>query len=89
MATNKEKINQRIFTGTVVSAKMQKTVVARVDISKKHPKYPKRFTVSSKYKVHDERGVAKEGDVISFVECRPLSTTKRWRLLAVLKKANG
>lgn len=80
--------SERVFTGTVVSAKMQKTVVVRVDVGKKHPKYPKRYMVSAKYLVHDERGLAKEGDLVRFTECRPLSAKKRWRLLKILK-SNG
>lgn len=75
-----EKVS-RTFTGTVVSDKMTKTVVVRVDRTVMHPKYKKRFTRSQKYKVHDETGVAHVGDVVTFVECRPLSRDKRWRLV--------
>lgn len=69
------------FNGTVVSAKMDKTLVARVDRVKAHPKYKKRYTVSKKYKVHDEKGAFKEGDKVSFIECRPLSKDKKWRVI--------
>lgn len=71
----------RRFRGTVVSNAMQKTIVVRVDGHKRHPKYNKSYRVSEKFHVHDETGVAKPGDVVEFVECRPLSKTKRWRLV--------
>lgn len=71
----------RSFIGTVVSDKMAKTVVVRVDRTVTHPKYKKRYVRSEKYKVHDEKGEAHVGDVVSFVECRPISRDKRWRLV--------
>jgi small subunit ribosomal protein S17 len=80
MSTDKKQ--SRIFKGEVVSDKMDKTVVVRVDSTKVHPKYGKRFTLSRRYKVHDEKNEFKTGDVISFTECRPLSKDKRWRVLA-------
>jgi small subunit ribosomal protein S17 len=71
----------RRFKGTVVSDAMQKTIVVRVDNLKRHPKYNKSYRVSEKFHVHDEKGIAKPGEVVEFVECRPLSKTKRWRLV--------
>jgi small subunit ribosomal protein S17 len=79
-------ISKRQFTGTVVSDAMNKTFVAKVDTMKMHTKYNKAYRVSVKYHVHDEEGVAKKGDRVQFAECRPLSKTKRWRLVSVLKK---
>lgn len=76
-----KKVIRKKFAGIVVSAKMDKTVVVRVDRVKEHPKYKKRFTVSKNYKVHDERNELKEGDKVNFVECRPLSKDKRWRVI--------
>lgn len=76
---------ERKFIGTVVSAVMQKTVVAKVETMKLHSKYNKFYKVSKKYHVHDAKGEAKIGDEIKFVECRPLSKTKRWRLTEILK----
>lgn len=76
-----EKKHMRTFRGTVVSNAMQKTVVVRVDGQKRHPKYNKTYRVSQKFHVHDEKGTVKTGDVVEFVECRPLSKTKRWRLV--------
>ncbi|MEA3463556.1 MAG: 30S ribosomal protein S17 [Patescibacteria group bacterium] len=69
------------FNGIVVSDKMDKTIVVKVDRVKVHSKYKKRYTVSKKYKVHDEKNKFKEGDKVTFVECRPLSKDKRWRAL--------
>ena len=71
----------RKLTGTVVSASMNKTVVVNVESRKLHPKYKKYYRVNKKYHVHDEKGAAKAGDKVMFVECRPLSKTKRWRLV--------
>jgi small subunit ribosomal protein S17 len=81
---NKPEVNDAVkkrFSGEVVSDKMEKTIVVRVDRVKVHPKYHKRYTVSSKYKVHDEKDQFKAGDKVSFIECRPLSKDKRWRVL--------
>ncbi|OIP79475.1 MAG: 30S ribosomal protein S17 [Parcubacteria group bacterium CG08_land_8_20_14_0_20_48_21] len=72
----------RIFTGTVVSDTMRKTLVVRVDRVIVHPKYQKRYTSSKKYKVHDEHESHKVGEVVRFQECRPLSRDKRWRVIA-------
>ncbi len=76
-----KKTLRRKFEGVVVSDKMDKTVVVRVDRVKIHPKYKKRYTVSKKYHVHDEKKQYREGDKVSFVECRPLSKNKRWRVI--------
>jgi small subunit ribosomal protein S17 len=72
---------KRSFEGTVVSDKADKTVVVLVSRTKMHPKYLKRYVVSKKYQVHDEKNVCKVGDVVSFVECRPLSKHKRWKIV--------
>lgn len=69
------------FRGVVVSDKMDKTIVVKVERVKVHPKYHKRYTTSRKYKVHDEAGAYHVGDQVTFVECRPLSKDKRWRVL--------
>ena len=70
---------RRVFEGLVVSDKMAKTIVVRIDRMKTHPKYNKQYRQSRKYKVHDEKGEYKVGDVVKFVETRPLSKDKRWR----------
>jgi small subunit ribosomal protein S17 len=71
---------KRELVGVVVSDKMQKTIVVKVDRVKTHPKYGKQFVVSKRYKVHDEKGEYKTGDTVVFVECRPFSKDKRWRV---------
>lgn len=76
----KKQIIKRRFNGIVVSDKMDKTIVVKVDRVKIHPKYKKRYTVSKKYKVHDEKNQFKQGDKVTFVECRPLSKDKRWKI---------
>ncbi len=76
-----KKIIKKQFQGVVVSDKMNKTVVIRVDRVKIHPKYKKRYTVSKKYKVHDEKSKFKIGDKVVFIECRPISKDKRWRVI--------
>ncbi len=80
---NKKKTVKRQFSGTVVSANMNKTVVVKVESRKLHPKYKKYYRVSKKYHVHDEKGISKVGEKVLFVECRPISKTKRWRLVKV------
>lgn len=76
--------NKRKFKGVVVSRKMNKTAVIRVDRIKVHPKYGKRYRISKKYKVHDEKNECKTGDIVIFLECRPLSREKRWRLVKIM-----
>jgi small subunit ribosomal protein S17 len=79
--TQNTTVKQRTLSGVVVSDKMAKTIVVKVDRVVVHPKYGKRYTVSRRFKVHDETNRAKEGDKVSFVACRPLSKDKRWRLI--------
>lgn len=73
---------KRSFQGTVVSAKMDKTAVVSVETVKVHPKYHKRYVVSTRYKAHDEKNDCKEGDAVIIQECRPMSKGKRWRVVA-------
>lgn len=72
---------RKTFSGVVLSDKMDKTIVVRVDRTKIAPKIGKRYVVSQKYKVHDEKNQCKEGDKVTFVECRPLSKDKKWRVV--------
>ncbi|MCX6800042.1 MAG: 30S ribosomal protein S17 [Candidatus Falkowbacteria bacterium] len=72
----------RSKSGVVTSDKMDKTIVVKVDTVKVHPKYGKRFTRSRKYKVHDETNQFKIGDTVNFIECRPLSKDKKWRVIS-------
>lgn len=73
--------HHRQFTGTVVSTSMAKTATVRVDTMKMNEKYRKKYRVSKKFHVHDAAGKARVGAVVKFVECRPLSKTKRWRIV--------
>ena len=75
------------FTGTVISDRMQKTIIVRIMHMSKHPKYGKITKSYNKFKVHDEKGQAKIGDVVRIEETRPLSKDKRFRLIEVIKKA--
>lgn len=78
---NNQKKIKRSFTGKVVSDKMDKTIVVLVTRIKVHPKYHKRYKVSKKYKVHDPENRFKVGDKVKFIECRPLSREKRWKVI--------
>ena len=73
--------------GYVVSDKMEKTVVVEVEDRVKHPLYGKVLRRTSKVKAHDEQNTAGIGDLVLIMETRPLSATKRWRLVEVLEKA--
>lgn len=73
--------------GIVVSDKMQKTVVVRIDDRAKHGVYSKVITKSKKLKAHDEENLAGVGDRVLIMETRPLSATKRWRVVEILEKA--
>ena len=78
---------KRNFTGQVVSVGAPKTIQVMVENLREHPKYRKQYTRHRKYAVHDEKGTAKLGDTVAFAECRPLSKTKRWRLISIMKSA--
>ncbi len=82
-----ERNQRKVYTGRVVSDKMDKTVTVMVETQKKHGLYGKRVKYSKKYKAHDELNEAKIGDVVRIMETRPLSATKRFRLLEVVEKA--
>ncbi|HZX96983.1 MAG TPA: 30S ribosomal protein S17 [Myxococcales bacterium] len=75
--------------GTVLSAKMTKTVVVQVERRMKHGRYGKYLTEKKKYKCHDENQSAKTGDRVRIVETRPLSKDKRWRVAEILVKAEA
>ena len=83
-----EERNQRkVYRGRVVSAKNDKTITVIVETRKTHPKYGKRVKYSKKYVAHDDNNRAKEGDIVTIMETRPLSKTKRFRLLDVVEEA--
>jgi len=76
----------RKLKGVIVSDKMQKTVVVRVDRLKKHPKYQKYYRTSLKLKAHDEKGEYRIGDMVTIEETRPLSKDKRWKVVELVKR---
>lgn len=80
-----ERNTRKFFQGTVVSSKMDKTITVSVDTFGIDPIYKKRVKKSTKFHVHDEENVAKEGDVVRFMETRPLSKTKKYILVKVVK----
>jgi small subunit ribosomal protein S17 len=83
----RERIKRR--EGTVVSAKMTKTVVVKVDRMVEHKIYGKRMRRSTRFMAHDERAECKEGDRVMIIESCALSKNKRWRVSKVLKRAAG
>ena len=78
---------RKVRQGTVVSSKSDKTITVRIEVVRRHPTYEKVVRRSSTVHAHDESNEAQEGDVVRVVESRPLSRTKRWRLLEVVEKA--
>ena len=79
--------NRREFTGTVVSDKMDKTVVVMVERLVKHKLYKKYIKRRAKFSAHDEKNNCKTGDKVVITESRPLSKTKRWRVINIVEKA--
>lgn len=72
---------KRALKGTVVSDKMDKSVVVRVDRVKTHPIYHKKYKTSTKFLAHDEKGVCKVGDKVEIEETKPMSKNKRWKVV--------
>jgi len=81
-----DRANKKTMTGVVVSNKMDKTVVVKVERKFSHPVFKKVVKTTKKYKVHDEKNECLEGDFIRIQETRPLSKEKRWRLLGIISK---
>ena len=75
--------------GVVISDKMDKTITVQVDRVSRHPVYNRSIRKATKFKAHDEKNEAKLGDVVRIQETRPLSKTKRWRLVEVVKRSSG
>jgi len=78
---------RKTVIGYVVSDKMEKTIVVELESRVQHPKYGKIIRTTTKVKAHDEDGTAGIGDRVTLMETRPLSATKRWRLVELLEKA--
>jgi small subunit ribosomal protein S17 len=86
-AAERDSVAAKVRQGIVVSNKGEKSITVRIDIARRHPTYEKVVRRSRTLHAHDERNEAGEGDTVRIVETRPLSKTKRWRLVEVLEKA--
>ncbi len=78
---------RKVFTGTVVSDKMDKTVVVAVERLVRHPLYKKVIRKTSKFYAHDEGNECRVGDIVEIMETRPLSKLKRWRVVRIIQRA--
>ena len=81
-----DRANKKTMTGVVVSNKMDKTVVIKVERRFSHPVFKKVVKTTKKYKVHDEKNECLEGDLVRIQDTRPLSKEKRWRLLGIISR---
>jgi small subunit ribosomal protein S17 len=86
-AKTAERGRRKVRTGVVVSDKMDKTVLIRIDRKVRHPLYRKTVARSNKLAAHDERNEAHVGDTVRVMETRPLSKTKRWRVVEIVERA--
>ena len=82
-----ERGNRKTRVGVIVSDKMDKTVVVAVERMVKHPFYKKYIKQTSKFKAHDDQNTCGIGDKVKIMETRPLSKTKRWRVVEIIEKA--
>jgi len=87
VSTQDERGRRKVRTGVVVSDKMEKTVIVRVDNQLRHPLYGKIVRRTSRLQAHDEANDANVGDTVRVMETRPLSKTKRWRVVEVVERA--
>ena len=81
--------NRKERVGVVISDKMDKTITVQVDRVSRHPVYDRSIRKATKFKAHDETNTAHLGDLVRIQETRPLSKTKRWRLVEVVKRSSG
>ncbi len=82
-----ERNSRKVYVGKVVSDKCDKTITVLVETYRKHPLYGKRVKYSKKFTAHDENNTAKNGDIVEIMETRPLSATKRYRLVRIVEEA--
>lgn len=82
-----ERNTRKVLVGKVVSNANDKTITVLVETYSMHPLYGKRVKVSKKFRAHDENNVCKVGDIVEIMETRPLSATKRYRLVKVVQEA--
>lgn len=87
MAETEVRNARKVRTGQVVSLSGDKTITVLINYRKHHPKYGKMMTISKKLHVHDENNEAGLGDTVRVMETRPLSKTKRWRLMEIVERA--
>ncbi len=87
MAETEKRNARKVITGTVVSISGDKSITVKADYRKRHPKYGKMMTVSKKFHAHDENNECGIGDFVTIMETRPLSKTKRWRLVEIVERA--
>lgn len=87
MSESIERNSRHVYQGRVISDKNDKTITVVVDTYKNHPVYNKRIKYSKKYYAQDENNEAKVGDTVRIMETRPLSRTKRFRLVEIVKKS--
>lgn len=87
MAETENRNARKLRTGVVVSISGNKSVTVKIDYRKHHPKYGKMMTISKKLHVHDESNECGVGDKVTVMETRPLSKTKRWRLVEIVERA--
>ena len=84
---SEERNQRKVYQGRVLSAKNDKTITVVVETRRKHPKLGKQMKYAKKYTAHDENNQAKEGDIVRIMETRPLSKTKRFRLVEIVEEA--
>ena len=84
-----ERLRRKVREGIVVSDKMQKTIVVKIDRLVQHPLYPRTLRSSNTFKAHDEKNTAKIGDLVRIMETRPLSKDKRWRLIEIVRRGSS
>ena len=87
MADTEIRNARKVRTGTVVSISGDKTITVQIEYRKHHPKYGKMMTIHKKLHCHDENNEAGLGDTVRVMETRPLSKTKRWRLMEIVERA--
>ena len=85
--TSSDRTRRKVRTGVVVSEKMDKTVLVRIDRKVRHPLYKKTLARSNKLAAHDENNDARLGDTVRVMETRPISKTKRWRIVEIVERA--
>jgi small subunit ribosomal protein S17 len=82
----KKRAVRKVRTGKVVSNKMEKTITVAIEKKVKHPLYKKFFKKTTKFSAHDEKNECSIGDTVKIMETRPLSKSKRWRLVSIIEK---